>query len=146
MKHLTLCAALLLCSNAQAATYVYQANAYQGHDGRCGGQLLPFQVTITVRKAIPPNSSNLIVSLKTLSIYAGENYQWGRRFNKQHTDGGAFTTDPDGHITEWNVAGATNHRRGFYTQNQTGDVRDFVQFMCGSAGGAGDPGTWTRTK
>jgi hypothetical protein len=45
MRFVIACAALSVCGSAQAATYVYQANAYQGHNGRCGAKLLPFQVT-----------------------------------------------------------------------------------------------------
>jgi hypothetical protein len=144
MKHLIVLAALLLCSNAQAATYVYQAKAYQGHAGRCGGKLLPFQLTITVSQAIPPNSSNLTVPLQTISINAGGKYQWEREFNKKDTDNGQFTTDLDGDITAWIVAGGTTHRRLVFSQNQIGNVQDSVRFKCGSAGGEGNPGKWKQ--
>jgi hypothetical protein len=145
MKHLTLFAALLLCSNAQAATYVYQANAYHGHDG-CGRTLLPFQLTITVHKAFPPNS-NLKVRIETVSLNAGGGkYQWQRRYTRKDNYINGFTTNSNGDITEWDLNGATSHRRGFYTFNETGAVEDGVEFKCGGAGNENSPGTWKRTK
>ena len=144
MKHLIVLAALLLCSNAQAATYVYQAKAYQGHSGRCGKALLPFQMTITVRKAFPPNR-NLNVPLETVSIDAGGKFQWTATNTKQHQLGGIFVTDGNGDITGWSVAGATRRSQA-WTHNEPNSVEDFVEFKCGSAGNGNDPGIWTRTE
>jgi hypothetical protein len=145
MKYLTLCAAVLLCSNTQAATYAYQANAYQGHEGRCGRKLLPFQLTITVTNAFPPNR-NLNVAFQTVAIDAGGKYQWGYRSTKKRQLSGLFTTDANGDITEWSVGASKSTHKQASTHNETGSVEDFVEFDCGGAGVDGDPGTWARTK
>ena len=144
MKYFTLCAALLLCGSAQAATYVYQVNAYQGHE-RCGRRFLPAQVTITVAEALPPNS-NLSVPLKTFKLKAGYLFHWSKGYSKTNSDIVGFTTNSNGDITQWSVSAATSGGRGFFTQNETGDVIDLVEFKCGSAGVDGNPGTWTRTQ
>ena len=146
MKQLMLCAALLLCSSAQAATYIYQANAYSGHEGRCGGSLLPFQVTITARKALPPNTTRKDAPLKTVAVNAGGKYQWGYTATKKHELGGLFVTDSNGDITEWNFSAATNGHRWFNTHNQPGSVEDMINFKCGGASVQDNPGTWTRTE
>jgi hypothetical protein len=143
MKHLTLCAALLLCGNVHAATYVYQANAYQSHDG-CGRALLPFQMTITVRRPFPPNS-NLNVPFQSIAVNAGGNYQWGYRNTKKHELGGLFTTDSNGDIIEWTVGGAKARFVQAATHNESNSVEDVIEFKCGSAGNQNRPGTWTRT-
>ena len=146
MKHLTLCAALLLCCNAHAATYVYQANAYQGHGGRCGRALLPFQVTITVRKAFPPNSNLNDAPLQAISINAGGKLQWGYRATKKRELGGLFVTDSNGDITEWNIGASMSRFKQFRTSTEAGPVEDVVEFKCGSAENQNDPGAWTRTE
>src|ERR1700733_3084049 len=133
MKHLALCAALLLCGNAQAATYVYKANAYQGHEGRCGGGLLPFKMTITVRPTFPPNS-NLNVPIEAISLNAGEGFGWKVHNTKKHQLGGIFVTDAQANIAQWSVAGGY-HRSDAWTINEDGTVEDMVEFRCGSAGG-----------
>ena len=122
MKYLTLFAALLLCSNAQAATYVYQANAYQGHGGRCGGVLVPFQLTVTVKKVLPPNS-NLIVPVETVSLNAGGKYQWERSYKKKDGYEDGFTTDSNGDIVAWTVTAGESHRTYVVTQNETAPKR-----------------------
>jgi hypothetical protein len=144
MKHLAVFTALLLCGNVHAATYVYQANAYKGHNGRCGGALLPFQITITVKKAFPPDS-NIYEPLKTISVSAGGKYQWERRFGKKHNNSPFFATDSNGQITAWGINGAMSLHTQVWSQNETGDVSDGVVFKCGAAGSQNDPGTWTRT-
>jgi hypothetical protein len=145
MRHLTLIAALLLFSSAQAATYVYQASPYQDHQGRCGGTLLPFQMTITVTKAFPPNRK-LNMTFQTVAIDAGGKYQWGYRSTKKHQLSGLFTTDANGDITEWSVGASKFARTQAWTHNETGSVGDVVEFKCGAAGTQNDPGTWTRTE
>ncbi len=145
MKHLMLVLAVLLCSNAQAATYIYQANAYQSHGGACGRKLLPFQVMITVSKAFPP-SANLNVPLKSVAMTAGGKWQWGRLFDKQHSDSAIFETDSNANIIAWNVTAAKSHRKYVVTQNEAGAIEDLVEFVCGGAEVKGDPGTWTRTE
>ena len=144
MKHLIVLAALLLCSNAQAATCVYQANAYKGHNG-CGRALLPFQMTITVHKVFPPNS-NLNVPFETIYLNAGGKYQWGYRNTKKHELGGIFVTDENGNITGWSVAGSMARFVQAWTHNEPNSVGDAVVFKCGGAGNANHPGSWTRTE
>jgi hypothetical protein len=147
MKHIILFAALLLCSNAQAATYVYQAKAYQHHGGKCRKALLPFQVTLTVRKAFPPNFSRMAVPLQSISIDAGGKLQWGEKFNKKHTDAASFATDLNGNITTWDVDAATRRRRWFATVNEPGSsVEDQVHFTRCYGENQNRPGSWTRTK
>jgi hypothetical protein len=146
MKYLTVFAALLLCSSGQAATYVYQANAYQGYRGSCGEQLLPFQMTITVDNAFPPNSKFNDAPLQAIWINAGGKYQWGYHASKKRALGGSFVTNSNGDITEWAVGAAKSARKQAFTHNETGSVEDLVEFNCGSAGVDGDPGAWTRTE
>jgi hypothetical protein len=112
--------------------------------GGAGGDLLPFQVTITVSQDIPPNNSNLIVPLQTISLNAGGKYQWERKFNEKHTDSAQFTTDPDGHVTRWTVGGGAHDHRVFYTEDEVGFVQDAVRFKCGTAMGTFDPGKWKQ--
>jgi hypothetical protein len=146
MRFVIACAALSVCGSAQAATYVYQANAYQGHNGRCGAKLLPFQVTMTLQAPLPLNTTTANASLKTLSVYAGERNQWHQRFTKNNSHQANFTTDQAGTITQWVLGGAKGLHEGFSSDNETNDVRDTINFKCGGAGVDNDPGVWTRTE
>jgi hypothetical protein len=146
MKYFELAAALLLCGSAHAATYVYQAQAYKEHDGRCGGDLLPFQVTMTLKQPLPPNSTLDTESIRALAVSAGGNYHWGHRFNKLHSHSAEFSTDANGTITQWNLYDARSRQENYATQNLTNGVIDYITFHCGGAGTDGDPGVWTRTE
>jgi hypothetical protein len=146
MKYFEIAAALLLCGSAHAATYVYQANAYQGHEGRCGGDLLPFQVTMTLKRPLPPSSTLDNVSIRALAVSAGGNYQWSQRFNKVHSHQARFSTDANGTIITWVLGDSRSAREFFGTENDTEEVKDSIEFKCGGAGGSGDPGVWTRTE
>jgi hypothetical protein len=145
MKYLTLFAALLLCGNGQAATYVYQANPYQHHQGRCGKLFQPLRVKITVGEAFPPNS-NLNLPLQTISVNAGEGFEWGERFTNKHSDNAIFTTDANGDIIAWDVSAKLSKRVMVSTINVTNTIEDDVEFSCGAADVENNPGTWKRTK
>jgi hypothetical protein len=146
VKYLTACAGILLCNSASAATYVYQTNPNQGHSGRCGRELLPFQLTITVQEPFPLNADSIIIPLESIYVNAGGKYQWGRKYNKKHTDGASITTDSNGNIIGWDVSGAKTQRVQSWTHNISGSIEDIAEFKCGTEGSANNPGTWTRTE
>jgi hypothetical protein len=147
MKYLTLAAALLFCGSSEAATYVYQSNAANGHTGSCGAQLAPFQVTITVDDPFPANAMLDGTPLQTIAVSAeGGAHQWSQLSSRRHPLSGSFTTDSDARIVQWAVDGGKSRKFEFFTMNVPNNVGDRVVFHCGSAGIGDNPGVWTRTE
>jgi len=147
MKYLAVCVALMMCASAQAATYVYQSQAYQSHHGHCGDNIEPFQMTITLSKPLPPSSS-VEVPLKTIMINAGVGLRWKLRFMNQATP--YFSTDGNGNIINWQIFAFKDGGRievasinEVVNENAVGDS---VFFKCGYAQNSHAAGTWTRTK
>jgi hypothetical protein len=147
MKCVAMVVGLLVCNCASAATYVYQQNPNQQHAGKCGKFLQPFQLTITMQKAIPPNSNNLMVPLKTVSINAGAlKYQWTQKYNKNRTNNAIFTADSNGDITAWAVDGGHRSSAVQTVNDSAFYVQDELMFNCGAEGSKDNPGTWARTQ
>ena len=148
MKGFAIVAALLLCSNASAATYVYQGNAYTTTQGRCRGALVPMQATITMANVLPANTTT-DTPLETVALSAGV-YPFELRATKKKPLSGIFTTDVNGNLVEWNTNGVKSKRLYYFTHNLLpgggGNTQDVVAVKCASGVVQNNPGTWTRTE
>jgi hypothetical protein len=145
MKYVLWCAALLSYGSAHGATYVYQANAYQQHGGRCSKALLPFQITIKIAEPLPPNTS-FGGNIRSFAVSAGGKYQWSRTYDKMHPEQETFMTDSQGVITSWSVGAVRGSNRYVSSFNNTNGVEDDIVFRCGAADVKNNPGVWTRTE